>query len=75
MLTGTVVTIAALIAGMNVDGSGIQLIGLLGIGLVVNLVAALWAIGTAMFLRTEQAGAVIQMPVFVIVFLAPISSR
>jgi ABC-2 type transport system permease protein len=71
-LTGTVVTIAALIAGMNVDGSGIQLIGLLGVGLMVNLVAALWAIGTAMFLRTEQAGAVIQMPVFVIVFLAPV---
>jgi len=71
-LTGTVVTIAALIAGMNVDGSGVQLIGLLGLGLMVNLVAALWAIGTAMFLRTEQAGAVIQMPVFVIVFLAPV---
>jgi len=57
---------------MNVDGSGIQLFGLLGVGLMVNLVAALWAIGTAMFLRTEQAGAVIQMPVFVIVFLAPV---
>lgn len=71
-ITGTVVTIAALIAGMNVDGSGVQLIGLLGLGLMVNLVAALWAIGTAMFLRTEQAGAVIQMPVFVIVFLAPV---
>ena len=31
-LTGTVVTIAALIAGMNVDGNGVQLIGLLGSG-------------------------------------------
>ncbi len=72
MLTGTVVTIAALIAGMNVDGNGIQLGGLLGLGVVMNLVAALWACGIAMFLRTEQAGALIQMPVFVLLFLAPV---
>ena len=71
-LTGTVVTIAALIAGMNVSGNGIQLIGLLGLGVVMNLVAALWAVGLAMFLRTEQAGALIQMPVFVLLFLAPV---
>jgi ABC-type multidrug transport system permease subunit len=71
-LTGTVVTIAALIAGMNVDGSGIQLAGLIGLGVILNLVSALWACGIAMFLRTEQAGALIQMPVFVLLFLAPV---
>jgi ABC-type multidrug transport system permease subunit len=71
-LTGTVVTIAALIAGMNVAGNGIQLGGLLGLGITMNLVAALWACGVAMFLRTEQAGALIQMPVFVLLFLAPV---
>ena len=38
----------------------------------MNLVAALWACGLAMFLRTEQAGALIQMPVFVLLFLAPV---
>ena len=72
MLTGTVVTVAALIAGMNVDGNGVQLVGLIGLGVIMNLVAALWACGLAMFLRTEQAGAVIQMPVFVLLFLAPV---
>ncbi len=71
-LTGTVVTIAALIAGMNVDGSAQQLVGLLFLGVLMNLVAALWACGLAMFLRTEQAGALIQMPVFVLLFLAPV---
>ncbi len=71
-LTGTVVTIAALIAGMTVDGNGVQLVGLLGLGVLMNLVAALWACGLAMFLRTEQAGALIQMPVFVLLFLAPV---
>ncbi|MGZ4327934.1 MAG: ABC transporter permease [Solirubrobacteraceae bacterium] len=71
-LTGTVVTIAALIAGMNVYGSGIQLFGLLGLDIAMNTVAVLWACGVAMFLRTEQAGALIQMPVFVLLFLAPV---
>jgi len=71
-MTGVVVTVAALIAGMNIDGNGIQLLGLLALGIGLNLVAALWACGLAMYLRTEQAGAIIQMPVFVLLFLAPV---
>ena len=46
--------------------------GCSGSGSLMNLVAALWACGVAMFLRTEQAGALIQMPVFVLLFLAPV---
>jgi ABC-2 type transport system permease protein len=72
LITGTVVTIAGLIAGMNVYGRGIELFGLLGLGVGLNFAAALWAIGVAMFLRTEQAGPLIQMPVFVALFLAPV---
>ena len=71
-ITGTVVTVAALIAGMNVEGDGVELFGLLGLGIAMNFTAALWACGVAMFLRTEQAGALIQMPVFVLLFLAPV---
>jgi ABC-2 type transport system permease protein len=71
-LTGTVVTIAALLAGMNVPANPGELVGMLGLGIMVNVVAALWGCGVAMFLRTEQAGALIQMPVFVVLFLAPI---
>jgi ABC-2 type transport system permease protein len=71
-LTASIVTVAALVAGMNVDGNGIQLAGLIGLGVIMNMVAALWACGIAMFLRTEQAGALIQMPVFVLLFLAPV---
>ncbi|HSO98940.1 MAG TPA: ABC transporter permease, partial [Solirubrobacteraceae bacterium] len=71
-LVAVVVTVAALVAGMNVDGSGVELFGLLGLGIAMNFVAALWACAVAMFLRTEQAGALIQMPVFVLLFLAPV---
>lgn len=72
LITATVITVAALLAGMSVSGDGIQLLGLLGLGVMMNLAAALWACGVAMFLRTEQAGALIQMPVFVVLFLAPV---
>jgi ABC-2 type transport system permease protein len=72
LVTGTVVTIAALLAGMDVEGNAGELVGLLALGVLVNLVAALWACGVAMFLRTEQAGALIQMPVFIVLFLAPV---
>ncbi len=72
LITGTIVTIAGLIAGMSVEGHGIELFGLFGLGLGMNFTAALWAIGIAMFLRTEQAGPLIQMPVFVALFLAPV---
>jgi ABC-type multidrug transport system permease subunit len=71
-ITGAFVTVAALLAGMDVTGGGVDLVGLVGLGVVVNFVTALWACGVAMFLRTEQAGALIQMPVFVILFLAPV---
>jgi ABC-2 type transport system permease protein len=72
MIVAVVITIAGLIAGMNVDGHGVQIIGLIGLGIGMNFATALWACGVAMFLRTEQAGALIQMPVFVALFLAPV---
>jgi len=72
LLTATVITVAALLAGMDVVGNGGELVGIVGLGVGMNLVAALWACGVAMFLRTEQAGALIQMPVFVVLFLAPV---
>src|SRR6202035_1040555 len=58
--------------GMKVGGDGIDLFGLYGLGLLVNIAAVLWASGVAMRLRTMQAGPVMQMPVFLILFFAPV---
>jgi len=69
---GIAAAIAATIGGVHVAGNGTDIAGLLGLGLLANLTAALWACGTAMLLRTEQAGALIQLPVFVLLFLAPV---
>src|SRR5262249_15748234 len=56
-----VVTVVALLVGMNVAGSGIDLVGLYTLGLIINFAAVLWAAGVALRLRTMQAGPVMQM--------------
>lgn len=71
-LTASVITVAALLAGMQVGGGAVDLFGLVGLGLMVNMIATLWGTGVAMRLRTVQAGPLMQMPVFVILFLAPV---
>jgi ABC-2 type transport system permease protein len=71
-LTGVVVTVAALIGGMQVDGSAVDLVGLIGLSLIVNVAATLWAAGLAMRAKTVQAGPAMQIPIFLILFLAPV---
>ena len=62
----------ALAAGMQVGGGGVDLAGLIVLALFVNLAALLFAAGVAMRLRTIQAGPAMQMPVFLLLFLAPV---
>jgi ABC-2 type transport system permease protein len=72
LVTVAVVTAVAFAVGMNVGGSGVDLLGLYALGLFVNIAAVFWATGVAMRLRTMQAGPVMQMPVFLILFFAPV---
>jgi ABC-2 type transport system permease protein len=57
---------------MDVGGSGVDLFGLYALGLILNVAALLWACGVAMRFRTMQAGPVMQMPVFLVLFFAPV---
>jgi ABC-2 type transport system permease protein len=68
----TVVTVVALLAQMNIGGNGIDLFGLYGLALLLNLAGTLWATGVAMRLRTQQAAPIMQMPVFLLLFFAPV---
>ena len=72
VMTGIVVTVAGLVGGMQVDGSGVDLVGLLGLALLVNAAATLWAAGIAMRAKTVQAGPLMQIPIFLILFMAPV---
>jgi ABC-2 type transport system permease protein len=71
-LVAVLLTMVALIAGMEVGGSGVDLFGLYVLAALVNFAGTLWATGVAMRLRTIQAGPVMQFPVFMTLFFAPV---
>jgi ABC-2 type transport system permease protein len=72
LLIAIVLTVVALAVGMQVGGSGLDLFGVYGLALLVNVAGVLWAMGVAMRLRTVQAGPLMQTPVFMLLFLAPV---
>jgi ABC-2 type transport system permease protein len=71
-ITLAVITIVALISGMQMTGDGIDLVGLYGLALLLVLVGYGWAAGVAFRFRSIQAGPLMQTPVFLILFLAPV---
>jgi ABC-2 type transport system permease protein len=72
LLTWTMLIVVALATGMNIDGNGVDLFGLFGLAVIVNVAATLWATGVAMRIRSIQGGPLMQIPVFLILFLAPV---
>jgi len=72
LITWAILTTIALVAGMQVGGDGVELFGLFGLAVLVNLTATLWAAGVAMRVRSIQGGPLMQFPVFLILFLAPV---
>jgi ABC-2 type transport system permease protein len=66
------VSVAAAIAGMHVDGGIAQLAALVSLALLVNLTATLWGVGMALRFQSLQAGPAMQIPVFLILFMAPV---
>jgi ABC-2 type transport system permease protein len=71
-VTAAFLTAVAFAVGMKVGGGGVDLPALYLLAAVVNIAAGLWACGVAMRLRTMQAFPVMQMPVFLALFFAPV---
>lgn len=67
-----VLQLVALAAGMHVDGGAIDLGGLYLLALLVSLAAMLFAAGVALRTRTVQSGPAMQIPIFLVLFLAPV---
>jgi ABC-2 type transport system permease protein len=70
--TLTVVTVVALIGGMQITGDGVEVFGLFGLAALLVLVGYGWAAGVAFRFRSIQAGPLMQTPLFLILFLAPV---
>ncbi|HET9460777.1 MAG TPA: ABC transporter permease [Gaiellaceae bacterium] len=72
LVVAVVLTVVALAVGMNVGGGAVDLVGLYVLAALVNICGFFWAGGIAMRLRTIQAAPLMQMPVFLVLFFAPV---
>jgi ABC-2 type transport system permease protein len=57
---------------MQITGDGVDLFGLYGLAALLVLIGYGWAAGVAFRFRSIQAGPLMQTPVFLILFLAPV---
>ncbi len=67
-----VVWAAALIAGMPVRGSAVEIVGLIASALLLNVATTLYGAGIVLRLRSTAAGALILIPIFMVMFLTPV---
>jgi ABC-2 type transport system permease protein len=71
-ITLAVVTAIALVAGMEVLGSGADLVGLYTLAAIVNVAGTLFSAGVALRFRSLQATPLMMVPTFLFLFLAPV---
>jgi ABC-2 type transport system permease protein len=71
-VTLTIVTAIALLAGMEVLGDGGELAAMFLLAAVVNVAGTLFAAGIALRFRSLQATPLMMVPVFLLLFLAPV---
>ena len=71
-LVWVIITAVSLLAGMEVHGSGLNIVGIYSLAVLANIAALFFSAGVALRFRSLQAGPLMQMPVFIILFLAPV---
>jgi ABC-2 type transport system permease protein len=71
-VTAILLTTVALIGGVQIGSRGVDVVGLYTLAVLVNIGALCWSAGVATRLRTLQAGPAMQMPVFLVLFFAPV---
>jgi len=72
MINASVVTAVAFAAGMRIKGSVPDVAGMYLLAVLVNVAFLFWACGVAMRFQSVQAGPIMQTPVFLILFFAPV---
>ena len=71
-ITITVVTLVALAVGLNIGGDGLDVFGMYALAAIINVTGLLFAAGVALRFRSLQATPLMQVPVFLFLFLAPV---
>jgi ABC-2 type transport system permease protein len=71
-VTLTAVTLIGLAVGMEINGGGLDVFGMYALAAIVNVAGLLFAAGIALRFRSLQATPLMQVPVFLFLFLAPV---
>ena len=71
-LTGLILWGIALAAGMNVLGSPLEIVAMWLLAANVSIASTLWVAGLAFRFQSVDIGSFMQMPVFILLFLAPV---
>lgn len=66
------ITLVGALFGVRPTGSFVELFGVFVLGLLSSQVAAAWAVGVAMRLRSAKGGPLMQVPVMLSFFLGPV---
>ncbi len=72
LLTIAVITGIVLATGMDVRGGALDMAALFALALLLNLAATLYGTGIALRLQSRQAGMLVLIPVFMLIFLTPV---
>jgi ABC-2 type transport system permease protein len=72
VITFAAVTVVGLLAGMNIIGGPGELFAFYLLAVIVNVAGLLFAAGIALRFRSLQATPLMQVPVFLFLFLAPV---
>jgi ABC-2 type transport system permease protein len=72
VIVAALITVVALVFGMEVSGDAAELVGMYSLAFLVNICGFMWSAGIAMRFRSIQAGPLMQMPVFILLFFAPV---
>jgi ABC-2 type transport system permease protein len=71
-ITVAFVTAIALVVGLDLIGSARDLVLLFALALLSNILGSLWSLGIALRFRSLNVAPVMQVPFFVLLFLAPV---
>jgi ABC-2 type transport system permease protein len=72
IITGALLFAVGLVAGMEVSGDVLDIVGLVALILLFGLAITLWSIGFALRVRSIQAGPLMQTPVLLAMFALPV---
>jgi ABC-2 type transport system permease protein len=72
IVTGALLFAVGILAGMEVNGSALEILGLIGLALLFALAIIFWSLGFVFRVQSIQAAPLLQTPVLMLMFALPV---